>query len=133
MRILVVESDRATRQAYLRHLERAGHVCHWSVTTRGAIDLIHHEQRYDLVLLSYELDGTLTGLEVAHYVARVAKRSGISAPAIFLVAEQTREEIVAHVAENPLEGISFLFERQQDESRLWAAVQRVADAVARTE
>ena len=110
MVILVVEDLAAMRLSYERLFTTAGYTMIWASTALGACELLRTE-RVDLVILDYELDGTLTGLEVARYIRRLNKKDG-QRREVIIVSGFPLEEI-QHRARlesiNALEGVSFYF------------------------
>lgn len=129
LRILVVDDDADLRMLYRSRLEGAGHVVQTSATALGAIALLT-ESWYDLVLLDYLIDGTLTGLEVSRYIRRRAEKTGLPAPACFLITGHALSEIVGKATAHPLEGISFIFHKGTDNfDTLWRHIDDMNEGV----
>lgn len=128
LRILLIEDDREQRDAYTLRLQADGYHVSFAPSALKAIDMLLHEKPFDLVLLDYELDGTLSGLEVSGYLQNVAEKTGIHPPAIFLLTGHTKKELAYKTqVRNPLQGISFFFFKSQDDfEQLWKAISIIA-------
>lgn len=124
LRILLVEDDRAQREMYVNRLQADGYYVAFAPSALKAVDLLITEEAFDLVLLDYELEGTLSGLEVSGYIHNASERTGKKPPAVFLLTGYTRIELDFRTkVRNPLEGISlFFFKGLDDFDKLWKAI-----------
>jgi CheY-like chemotaxis protein len=109
MLILVAEDDplmRAGLEALF--VQELGHQMIWASTAKGAIDLLFTEP-VDLAILDYQLDGIMTGLEVAKFVKRLNIKDGRRRKVIILSAHPLEE--LQHRAQedavNALEGVEY--------------------------
>jgi len=112
MVILVVEDDSAQRRLYELLFDEAGHRVFTVSSAMGAVDLLRTE-KIDLVILDYELDGTMTGIEVAKFVAALRRSDGRKREVV-MVSGYSLEEIKHRALadqSDPLAGISFYFSK----------------------
>jgi CheY-like chemotaxis protein len=128
LRILLIEDDRQQRITYMSRLQADGYYVAFASSAVKAIDMLLHEEPFDLVLLDYDLDGSLSGLEVSGYIQNAAERTGIPPPTIFLLTGHTKEVLAYKTkVRNPLQGISFFFFKSEDDfEQLWRAISIIA-------
>lgn len=118
MRILFVDDDRDMRLAMERFLVGEGHSFCWSATALGALELLRTE-RIELVLLDLELEGTLSGIDVALHVPRRIP--------VFLISGHTKERIMRDAAavRHPLAGVSIILGKPLDTEELRREIRRL--------
>lgn len=126
MVVLIVEDDPVQRRTYLKLFELHGHKVILTQTAIAAVDVLRTE-KVDLVILDYELDGTMTGVEVAHFVVTLNKFGHHCE--VFMVSGFPRSEIEERSRKgNPLEGVSLFFDKPLVDFDLFLkAVQIVSD------
>lgn len=134
LRVLLAEDDREARDAYRMRLEADGHHVDHATSALKAIDLVLNEPPVDLVLLDFELDGMLPGTEVAKYLRKTAVATGKPAPVVVLMTAYTPEQLEDRLrVVNPLEGISLIFFKAQDDfTKLWRVVDKMAGKIPPT-
>ena len=105
--VLVVEDDDLMWRALQGYLSKAGHVMSWASTALGAIDELRREAsgiipRINCVLLDLELDGLMSGVEVARHIPpRIVT---------IVMSGHPREEAILRV-ERPLENVRLYFSK----------------------
>jgi CheY-like chemotaxis protein len=127
MLILVVEDDPAQQRMYEAFFDELGHRVIAVSTAMAAVDALVSE-KIDLVVLDYELDGTMTGVEVARFVAALRK-SDHRKREVLMVSGHSLEEI-KHRAfgdqSEPLSGVSFYFPKPIDSDYFLRVVESIA-------
>lgn len=114
----MVENDADLRLVLEEVLRGAGHSICWSATAVGALDLLRTE-KIDLVLLDLELDGSLSGIDVARHVPRRIP--------VFILSGWTQEHIMREAASvrHPLAGVSLLLGKPVDAEQLLREIRRL--------
>lgn len=110
MVILVVEDDPAQRHLYETLFSADGHRVFTVSSAMGAVDKLLNE-KIDLIILDYELDGTMTGVEVAKFVAALRKSDNHKREVIMVSGFPLEEIKHRSFGDDPLSGVSFYFEK----------------------
>ena len=99
-RVLVVEDDEMVRDVTVQRLHALGYLTTQAANGPEAIDLLQHDEHYDLVLTDLVMDGGMSGFEVADWVqehhpeCKVLLTSGYS--------EETVHDGLSTIANSPL-------------------------------
>lgn len=128
LKILIAEDDADLCAQYKADLEKDGHRIVCTPSALGAVDALLAET-FDLVLLDYTLEGTLTGLEVAKYISWHCALMQMTPPVVFLCTGHTLERLRGAAIRNPLEGVSFIFYKGQEPSHLYRAINDIDQGV----
>jgi CheY-like chemotaxis protein len=124
--VLVAEDDSLMRGALEALLvEQMGHKMIWSSTAKGAIDFLFTEP-IDIAIIDYELDGIMTGLEVAKFIRRLNIKDGKDRKVIILTGHplaEIRERARADTI-NALDGVEHYFTKP-----LLGQIERLVQAV----
>lgn len=122
LKILVVDDSSAIRLVYERLIvDTWGHRMMWASSALSAIELIQREE-IDLVLLDVELQGTLSGIDVARHVPRKIP---------IVVVSGHGEEYIREIERNtahPLASVEVFMGKPIDPSTLLREIQRVERA-----
>ena len=98
--MLVVEDDEMVRDVTVQRLHALGYLTTQAANGPEAIDLLQHDEHYDLVLTDLVMDGGMSGFEVADWVqehhpeCKVLLTSGYS--------EETVHDGLSTIANSPL-------------------------------
>jgi CheY-like chemotaxis protein len=117
---LIVDDAQSTLSILERSLRPIGHSIFLAGTADSAIKFLKTDA-IDLVLLDIELHGTMSGLDVARYIRRMA----IPMPVI-IVSGHTQEEVYRMARTDALAGISLFLSKPIDLKQLLTIVDRIA-------
>jgi response regulator RpfG family c-di-GMP phosphodiesterase len=96
--VLIVENNAAEQRAYERLLRLAGHTICLARTPLGAIEMLIREP-IDLVVLDYNLENPMNGLDVKRFVDRMSRKDGRRRE-VFIVSGYPYAEIEQRAAED---------------------------------
>jgi CheY-like chemotaxis protein len=131
MLVLIVDDKVLAQRTYEQVFRQRGYGICLARTALGSIEILRREP-VDLVLLDYQLDTAMTGLDVARYVCRLNRQDGRDRR-VFMVSGYSFDEIKARAEEDAsvlADGLRF-FEKGDSGGLLRAMADLSAEIAAR--